>query len=151
MDATVLTAELGSATFRCLHQPPTYVQECAWTITHCGSFVTSKTMFEAVTAFYAERESCCRLYASFVDLLDAGQIKRPEAELPFTADQSLNASQNRALEATMKYALAFLWGPSGIGKTHTIVVILKYLLSALPQKRFPVTVPTHNADSSAKF
>lgn len=145
MDATVLTAELGSATFRCLHQPPTYVQECAWTIAHCGSFVTSKTMFDAVTAFYTERESCCRLYASLVDLSDAGQIKRPEAELPFTADRSLNASQNRALEATMKYALAFLWGPPGTGKTHTIVVILKHLLGALPQKRFLVTAPTHNA------
>jgi hypothetical protein len=58
--------------------------------THWSIHAASKTMFEAETAFYTERESCCRLYASFVDLSDAGQIKRPEAELPFTADQSLN-------------------------------------------------------------
>jgi len=144
MDAIVLTSELGSATFRCLHHLPPYVKECAWNLTRCGSFVTSKAMFDAIAALYTEKESCCRLYASFVGLADE-HITLPNARLPFAPNKFLNVSQNRALEAAMKHNLVFLWGPPGTGKTHTIVVILEQLLNALTKMRFLVTAPTHNA------
>jgi len=145
MDAIVLAAEPGSATFKCLPNPPPYIEECAWNLTFCGPFVTSKTMFDAITAFYTERESCCRLYASLVGLPTADQIKLPSIRLPLTADSTLNRSQNQALEAAMHQSLVFLWGPPGTGKTHTIVAILISMLSAMPKARFLVTAPTHNA------
>jgi hypothetical protein len=145
MDALVLKAEPGSATFRCLHEPPSYSVDCAWAITHCGSFVTSKTMFDAVAAFYTQREVCCRIYALIAGLPDGNQIELPGMELPVIKDANLNASQNAALEAAMTHLLTFIWGPPGTGKTHTVVVILTQLLIALPNSRFLVTAPTHNA------
>lgn len=145
MDALVLTSEGGSATFRCLHDPPSYLADCAWNLAHCGPFVTSKTMIDAVTAFYAEKEACCRLYASIAGFPDVEQIRLPVVNLPFTPDNTLNQSQSEALEAAMTNSLVFLWGPPGTGKTHTIVVIMKQMLQAMPKARFLVTAPTHNA------
>ncbi|KAL1793219.1 hypothetical protein ACET3X_008201 [Alternaria dauci] len=37
MDAVVSSAEPGKATFRCLHQPPSYLDKCEWGVTYCGS------------------------------------------------------------------------------------------------------------------
>lgn len=145
MDALVLAAEMGVATFRCLHRPPSYIEQCAWTIIQCGSFVTSKTALDAVTSFYSQREACCRIYGMLLGLPDANQIRLPDVELPVADVPSLNESQNAALAASMKHPLTFIWGPPGTGKTHTIVVILMQLLKALPKSRFLVTAPTHNA------
>ena len=145
MDAVVLMADLGSATFRCLHKPPAYLGQCAWTITHCGSFVTSKTMFDAITAFYSQREACCRIYAMLAGLPGIDQITLPGVELPVSRDPTLNDCQNAALEAAMMHSLTFIWGPPGTGKTHTVVIILTRLLNALPKSRFLITAPTHNA------
>jgi hypothetical protein len=145
MDALVLGTEPGAVTFRCLHHPPSYLTQCAWNITMCGSFVTSKSSFDAVMMFYTEREACCRIYASLLGLPDADQIELPNVILPVVRDQTLNASQNDALKAAMKHSLTLIWGPPGTGKTHTIIVILFQLLDALPKSRFLVTAPTHNA------
>jgi hypothetical protein len=145
MDALVLSAESGEATFRCLHHPPSYVNQCAWSVVNCGSFVTSKTSFDAVTAFYTEREAGCKLYGMLLGLPDTKQMKYSVVELPVTPDSSLNKSQNDALVASMKKSLTFIWGPPGTGKTHTIVAIMTQLLKAMPKSRFLVTAPTHNA------
>ncbi|RYP23845.1 hypothetical protein DL765_000922 [Monosporascus sp. GIB2] len=145
MDALVLATEMGVATFRCLHRPPSYIEQSAWTITQCGSFVTSKTSFDAVTSFYSRREACCRIYGMLLGLPDADQIKLPSVELQVADVSSLNESQNAALAASVKHPLVFIWGPPGTGKTHTIVAILTQLLKALPKSRFLVTAPTHNA------
>ncbi|KAF2878599.1 RNA dependent RNA polymerase-domain-containing protein [Massariosphaeria phaeospora] len=145
MDALVLKAETGTATFRCLHTPPAYIDQCAWAISQCGSFVTSKTSFDAVMTFYTKHEACCRIYPLLAGLPDSRQIELPDVELPVTVDDTLNSSQNAALAAAMKHSLTFIWGPPGTGKTHTVVVILTQLLMALPQSRFLVTAPTHNA------
>jgi hypothetical protein len=145
MDAVVLTVDKGSVTFRCLHKPPAYVNECAWTIIHCGSFTTSKTMFDAVAALYTSREACCRIYAQLVGLPDKDQITLPGIELPVTPDMNLNDSQNAAVVAAMSHSLTFIWGPPGTGKTKTVVVILTQLLHVLPKARILVTAPTHNA------
>jgi Cdc6-like AAA superfamily ATPase len=145
MDALVLNAEPGAVTFRCLHTPPAYLAQCAWSVAQCGSFVTSKTLFDAVMTFYTEREACCGIYASLLGIPGEEQIKLHHIALPFTRDPTLNASQNDALMASMKHPLTLIWGPPGTGKTHTIVVILSQLLVALPKSRFVVTAPTHNA------
>ena len=145
MDAVVLSATSDQATFRCLHRPPTYFEQCAWDFTHCGSFVTSKTSFDAVTTFYTEREACCRIYGMLLGLGTTQQIELPCVELPVTPVPSLNMSQNAALMAAMRHSLTFIWGPPGTGKTHTVVMIMNQLLGALPRSRFLITAPTHNA------
>ncbi|KAF2026561.1 RdRP-domain-containing protein [Setomelanomma holmii] len=145
MDGLVLSTESGSITLRCLHDPPAYLTQCAWNITQCGSFITSKTSFDAVTIFHTEREACCKIYASLVGFPVAEQIQLPSVELPAIRDTTLNASQNDALVATMKHSLTLIWGPPGTGKTHTIITILCHLLRRLPKSRFLITAPTHNA------
>jgi hypothetical protein len=145
MDALVLSKDSGSVTYRCLHDPPQYLAQCAWNIALCGSFVTSKTAIDAVTAFYTERESCCRIYGFLLGLRSVDQIELPNVELPVDRDPTLNQSQNDALTAAMQHSLTLIWGPPGTGKTHTIIVILCQLLRRLPKSRFLVTAPTHNA------
>lgn len=145
MDVLVLNTEPGAVTFRCLHDPPSYLAECGWSVTLCGSFVTNKTCFDAVTTFYTQREACCRIYASLLGLPDTDQIELPIIELPVVHDSTLNESQNGALVAAMKHSLTLIWGPPGTGKTHTIIVILCQLLKQLPKSRFLITAPTHNA------
>ncbi|KAF2101257.1 RdRP-domain-containing protein [Rhizodiscina lignyota] len=144
MDAIVINSELGSARFRCLHNIPSYAKECSWIPTHCGSFVTSKAMFDAVTVFYAGKTANCKLYASLVGLQE-NQIEFTGGKLDIKYSDALNESQNTALAAALTNPLSFLWGPPGTGKTKTIVAILKELLIQLPHKRFLVTAPTHNA------
>lgn len=141
----VVSAETGEVTFGCLHQLPSYFEQCGWNVVHCGSFVTSKTSLDALTDFYATREVCCRIYASLLGLATSEQIALPNVELLVTALPELNTSQNDALIAAMKNSLTFIWGPPGTGKTQTIVKIMTQLLKALPESRFLVTAPTHNA------
>lgn len=145
MDVLILNAEPGAVTFRCLHDPPSYLAECAWSVTMCGSFVTSKTCFDAVTTFYTQREACCPIYASLLGLSDSDQIELSNIKLPVVTDLTLNESQNGALLAAMENSLTMIWGPPGTGKTHTIIVILNQLLRQLPSSRFLITAPTHNA------
>jgi hypothetical protein len=145
MDAIVITFDAGSVTFRCLHEPPSYVRECAWNITLRRSFVTSKTLIDVVTLFYSQRDVCCKIYDQILGKPHKKQAKLMNVELPNKRDSSLNESQNDALAASIKFALTFIWGPPGTGKTHTITVILSNLLVALPESRFLVTAPTHNA------
>ena len=145
MDAVVLRADLGEATFRCVHHPPAYLQDCTWNLVHCGSFVTTKTMADALATFYDAKASCCRLFRPLLGLEDTAQSANADTTLSYSAHPGLNDSQNRALEAAMSSPLTFLWGPPGTGKTHTIVVILMQLLLALPKKRLLVAAPTHNA------
>lgn len=145
MDAVVLRADLGSANFRCIHRPPPYLKECSWKLYHCGSFVTAKTMFDALKTFYTEKFLSCRLFSALVGLEGGSGGDHVNSALPYTEHEGLNESQNRALEAAMRNSLAFLWGPPGTGKTHTIVAILTQLLNTLPQARVLVAAPTHNA------
>jgi hypothetical protein len=115
MDALVLKAAPGFVTYRCLHTPSSYLDQCAWNVTQCGSFVTTKTSFDAVTSFYSERQACCKIYASVLGLPDAEQEKH-EVALPMVKDPTLNASQNDALAAAMKHSMTLIWGPTGTGK-----------------------------------
>ena len=144
LDAVVIRSGQGSASFRCIHHPPTYLTECDWKYRHCGSFVTSKAMLDAVTVFYVEKQACCSLYARLVPITEKSD--RPvEDSSPVLCDDTLNASQNRALAAATQQRLTLLWGPPGTGKTQTIVAILRQLLVMFKKCRFLVAAPTHNA------
>lgn len=144
MDALVEVSQPGHVEFRCLHPLPPFLEECSWKVTNCGSFVTCKTMFNALSSFATQTESCCKIH----DLLLG--LARPEPESDpnnqtYAGREDLNQSQNLAIQISLANALTCLWGPPGTGKTHTIVVLLQELLEDLGERRILVTAPTHNA------
>lgn len=144
IDAIVETAERGIGTFRCLQPLPQYLNACDWKLQNCGSFTSSKTMLDAVTALYIQGEGCCKLYRTLVTPNGTGRSPGFK-KLEYTRDEALNDSQNRAIVAAMTTPLSLLWGPPGTGKTRTVVAILQQFLKAEPSKRILVAAPTHNA------
>lgn len=146
MDAIVQSAQLGTATFRCLHRPPSYLENCSWHLKNCGSFVTSRAMLDAVTEFYTNRE-CCPIFMELAGLVRETSVfaNRDTLDLVSVPRADLNASQNRAIEAAMRSLVCLLWGPPGTGKTRTIVAMIQEMLLAEPEKRILVAAPTHNA------
>jgi hypothetical protein len=144
IDSVVEASRLGSATFRCLQRLPEYFEKCSWKIQHCGSFVSTGEMLNALTSFYAEKESCCRIFDVLTNS-NAHAGASATADLKLAPESDLNESQNRALAAAMSTKVTLLWGPPGTGKTRTVVEILQQLLKAAPTKRIMVAAPTHNA------
>lgn len=144
VDAIVNSVSLGNATFRCIQSPPTYYEECSWRLQNCGSYVTTKEMFEATSKFHSEQEGCCRVYQALLGRENIHQSSEAQS-LPFHRDEALNESQNRALATAMTHQASLLWGPPGTGKTRTVVAILQQLMNSAPNKRILVAAPTHNA------
>lgn len=146
MSAMVEKSVQGHATFRCLHPPPAYVEDCSWRLVNCGSCITTKAMSDALVQFVVEKEECCAIYGLILDLPE-GTEPAPPLETPqdYVPHENLNASQNEAVLASITSPLTCLWGPPGTGKTHTIVVILQELLIRYPDHRILVAAPTHNA------
>lgn len=143
MSALVEKSVQGHATFRCLHPPPSYVEDCSWMLLNCGSYVTTKTMLDALVQFAVEKEECCSIYGLLLDIHSGTEpVESPQDYVP---NEHLNASQNEAVLASISSPLTCLWGPPGTGKTHTIVVILQELLHRYPSHRILVAAPTHNA------
>lgn len=145
IDALVESSQSGLAKFRCFHPLPPFVEQCSWELQNCGSFVTTKTMFDAVRKLATQLQGCCGI---------SDQILGRQTEVPsgsemlpmeYNAKGNLNASQNAAVEASLSYRLTCLWGPPGTRKTYTIVEIIKQLLAYPGNGRILVTAPTHNA------
>lgn len=145
IDALVESSQSGLAKFRCFHPLPPFVEQCSWELQNCGSFVTTKTMFDAVRNLATQLQGCCGI---------SDQILGTQTEIPsgsemlpmeYNAKGNLNASQNAAVEASLSYRLTCLWGPPGTGKTYTIVEIIKQLQASPGNGRILVTAPTHNA------
>lgn len=146
ISALVERSTQGHATFRCLHPPPSYVEDCSWKLVNCGSYVTTKTMSEALVQFAVEKEKCCGIYSLLLDIdSDIEPVIPFETHQDYVPREGLNASQNEAVLAAISSPLTCLWGPPGTGKTHTIVVILQELLLRYPDHRILVAAPTHNA------
>ena len=143
IDAIVIMRETGLSRFRCLQNPPMYFENCSWKLKNCRSFVTSKTMIEAIASLMAEGQSCCKLYPQIYSSLR--ETACGIQALLYQRSSSLNPSQSRALDAAMTCPLSLLWGPPGTGKTYTVVQILQQLLISEPKKRVLVAAPTHNA------
>lgn len=144
LDAMVEKAEAGSVMFRCLHPIPLFFEDCSWTAKHCGSFVGSKAMLDAVTYFATDSEGASAISAEILGLNidDFNEDSTPTSSAD--ASNELNDSQNQALQAALTRPLTCIWGPPGTGKTHTVAVILQELLKD-GEARILVTAPTHNA------
>jgi hypothetical protein len=147
MDTLVEIYELGLARFRCFHPLPSFVEECSWELQNCGSFVTSKTMIDAVCTLASEPDECCSISPQIHGTESRKQIHNGNASsTEISINEDLNASQKTAVATALSSHFTCLWGPPGTGKTHTIVEVIKHLLEA-PQgnRRILVAAPTHNA------
>lgn len=147
MAVLVEGSERGKARMRCIHHTPPFLEECSWKIKNCGSFVTSKTMMDAVVQLYSQREICSILYGPMTETETTTGLPTaaPCTNSDTPNDPSLNESQLAAVSAALKHPLCLLWGPPGTGKTRTIVAILIQLLLRESTGRVLVTAPTHNA------
>lgn len=144
MDALVEASEPGHVEFRCLHPLPPFLEDCSWKAKNCGSFVTCKTMFNALSSFATQTESCCKIHDRLLGILNP-ESESDSINQAWAGCSNLNESQNKAIEVSLASALTCLWGPPGTGKTHTIVVLLQQLLRDIDKRRILVTAPTHNA------
>jgi len=143
-DALVEKAEPGLVTLRCLRHPPVYIDLCSWELKHCGSFVTSRAMFDALTEMVQNGPECCGVYKQLLSLPSPTSSTGGQ-EVEYRNRPELNESQNAAVNASLQGPLTCLWGPPGTGKTYTIVALLYSLLSLKSGERILVTAPTHNA------
>ncbi|KAI4137322.1 MAG: hypothetical protein LQ341_005190, partial [Variospora aurantia] len=146
MDALVEGSEPGAVTFRCLHPLPLFIEDCSWKAKNCGSFVTSKTMFDALTEILVNPEQSCLIRDQILGISDSTNSHEHGLldDALFQERPDLNGSQNDAIACAITSDLTCIWGPPGTGKTHTIAVLLE-LLVANPDRRILVTAPTHNA------
>lgn len=144
MDALVEASEPGSVTFRCLHPLPVFLEDCSWKVKHCGSYVTTKTMFDALTRFIVSAEQTCLIQEKLLGIGESNEESSNPVEVTFSRRPDLNDSQNDAVIAALESDLACIWGPPGTGKTHTIAVLIETLLED-PERRLLITAPTHNA------
>ena len=144
IDALVESAEPGSVTFRFLHPLPSFLESCSWRVKHCGSFVTSKAMFEALNNFVTAPGQFCGIQHRLLALSDSVSMDETNWEASVLQRNDLNQSQKDAVLAAMHSPLTCLWGPPGTGKTYTLAVIIE-LLSCDLERRILVTAPTHNA------
>lgn len=144
IDALVELLEPGLAHFRCYHPLPPFLEQCSWELQNCGSFVTTKTMFDAVRTLATEK-GCCDILGQILGTAESSPNSLGLSPSRYTVKETLNASQNAAVEASLSYPFTCLWGPPGTGKTYTIVEIIKSLQESVDDRRILVTAPTHNA------
>jgi hypothetical protein len=67
-DALVEKAEPGFVTLRSLRHPPVYIDLCSWELKHCGSFVTSRAMLDALAEMVQNGPECCGVYKQLLSL-----------------------------------------------------------------------------------
>ncbi len=144
IDALVEFSEPGLAKFRCYHPLPPFFEQCSWELRNCGSFVTTKTMFDAVRTLATDK-GCCGISGQILGTLEGSDNGCSLSPTRYTVKATLNASQNAAVETSLSHPLTCLWGPPGTGKTYTIVEIIKSLQESGEDRRMLVTAPTHNA------
>ena len=144
MDALVHKSNAGGVTFRCLQPLPTFVEDCTWKVKSRGSFVTTKTMFDAINDFITAPNQSCLIHDKVLGINESSYRANFGTEHTFIPRPDLNDSQNKAITEALSGNLTCIWGPPGTGKTHTIAVLLEVLV-ADPNRRLLVTAPTHNA------
>ena len=143
MDALVEKAEPGIISIRCLHPCPSFLEDCTWRVKSCGSYVATKTMFEALNTYMLDPEQQSSIFKQMMAIGPIDGTNTSSHPEPMN-EKNLNESQKSAVTAAIGNALTCLWGPPGTGKTHTIAIILE-ILSSDPKRRILVTAPSHNA------
>ncbi|KAJ2897737.1 hypothetical protein MKZ38_004413 [Zalerion maritima] len=149
MDALVTQSQQGIAKFQCFHPLPPFLKDCSWKLQYCGSFATTRTMFDAVRAVALGGRAQCGIADQILGVRtdcsapDVGNEEFPLAKT-WEPKSKLNPSQRAAVDASIEYPLTCLWGPPGTGKTQTVVEIIQALQMS-KESRILVTAPTHNA------
>ena len=144
MDALIEKSEPGLITARCLHPIPYFLEDCSWSVNYCGSYVTTKTMFQALGFFIMEPQRACPIFERIIGIDVTVELVGSYARNASQGVEKLNESQRDAVVAVCESPLTCLWGPPGTGKTYTIAVILE-MLSSDPKRRILLTAPTHSA------
>ena len=144
MDALIEKSEPGLITARCLHPIPYFLENCSWSVNNCGSYVTTKTMFQSLRFFVTEPQRACPIFERIIGIDVTVESDNSYARRASQGAEKLNESQRDAVVAVCESPLTCLWGPPGTGKTYTIAVILE-MLSSDPKRRILVTAPTHSA------
>ena len=142
-EAIVQDTQTGQATLHLLRRPPAFLKRCTWRLSNCGSFVTSRTMMDAVVTLMTGREESCGVFRSLFH--DDRSPPLPSTDIGYNFHSDLNKSQNAAVHASLQGPLTCIWGPPGTGKTHTIVTLCQEALARGSNERLLVTAPTHNA------
>ena len=144
MDALIEKSEPGLITARCFHPIPYFLENCSWSVSYCGSYVTTKTMFQALRFFVMEPQRACPVFERIIGIDVTVELDDSYARKTNPGAGKLNKSQRDAVVAVCESPMTCLWGPPGTGKTYTIAVILE-MLSSDPKRRILVTAPTHSA------
>ena len=143
-ETLVDASDTGQILLRCLRYPPSFYQQCAWKAELYGSFITSKTMIDAVTALLSHKEACCEISSYLLSSID--ELQSSSTTFRTMTDLSrLNESQCQAVKEALTGPVTCIWGPPGTGKTHTIVSIIRDSLACDLERRLLVTAPTHSA------
>lgn len=145
IDALVASCTSGSASFECFHPLPPFVEDCQWNLQNCGSYVTARTMVNAIHTFATQADSCGIANQILGIEMKADADAREPASTEYVVRDSLNPSQKAAVKASILNSFTLLWGPPGTGKTYTIVEIIVQLQKTDTKRRILVTAPTHNA------
>ncbi|KAJ1566164.1 hypothetical protein HK096_004058 [Nowakowskiella sp. JEL0078] len=74
--------------------------------------------------------------------LTPGLIQDPQSEI-LPKIENVNESQYRAIQVALANRITLIWGPPAVGKTHTILALLKELIKK--KERILVTASTHQA------
>ncbi|EXJ72719.1 uncharacterized protein A1O5_03866 [Cladophialophora psammophila CBS 110553] len=148
-DVLVETANDNGVKFRCLSQPPTFLEKTTWTMRHCGPIVNTQSAGEALVRLLVEKDQSCSFYHTLLSTKNAatGGSRAGETASKQSLDliEGLNESQSRAVGVSIDSPLTCLWGPPGTGKTSTIIGLLQKLLKEEKAGRILVAAPTHNA------
>ena len=144
MDALIENSEPAKVTLRCLHPLPIFLESCRWQAKHCGSFVTSKAMFDALNNLATSPKQFCPLSDRLLGIHDDYMNDEGDLQSVTLPPETLNESQKEAVTTALRSPLTCIWGPPGTGKTHTIAVILEKLAQNQGW-RILVAAPTHNA------
>ncbi|KAI9925947.1 hypothetical protein MW887_005753 [Aspergillus wentii] len=143
-DAIIESLQQGSITLRCLSYPSAFciLNSARWHLKHCGSFVTSKAMLDALCCLMRDKQAACVMYPL---LVENRMFENDREEHLYEPRGDLNDCQNQAVSVSLQMPLTCIWGPPGTGKTQTVAALLQELLKWQPEDRVLVTAPTHNA------
>jgi regulator of nonsense transcripts 1 len=144
IDAMVTRSYQDVWFLRCLHRLPTYAEVCSWELVSSESFVTAKTMFDAILMLHSQKSACCKLYPTLIGCSDTHVEFQTKAH-SFLSRAMLNDSQKKAVEVAVSHSCSFIWAPKGTGSMNTTLAIVDQLQIGFPHTRILVAASSHQA------